>query len=60
MHLAYLILASLVRAIQRRFTMMLPRISTFTVSESLLRVLELRLKVLAPNQFHPPGVNWFL
>lgn len=38
----------------------LPRISTFTVSESLLRMLELRPKVLAPNQLHPLGVNWFL
>ncbi|EGI64734.1 hypothetical protein G5I_06924 [Acromyrmex echinatior] len=39
------------------FTMKLPRISTFTVSESLLGVFKLHPKVLAPNQLHPLGVN---
>lgn len=35
----------------------LSQILTFTVSESLHGVLELRLKVLAPNHLHPPGVD---
>ncbi|KYN34775.1 hypothetical protein ALC56_10743 [Trachymyrmex septentrionalis] len=34
------------------FTMKLPRISTSTVSESLLEVFKLHPKVLAPNQVH--------